>query len=107
MFCCCRGVASLRLSDDAVGEGGGPAQPLALHLEPTAFVVGHAPAVHLQVGLKKLPDPLLGLQLSVGVTCTQTNTGEFSCFWRRPLNIRLTASSTLLDLPLKKTPLRK
>lgn len=50
------------LSDGAVGEGRRPAQPLPLHLEPAALVVRHAPAVDLQVGLKHLPDLLLGLE---------------------------------------------
>lgn len=59
------------LSDDAVGEGGGPAQPLALHLKATSFVISHAPAINLQVRLEKLPNLLLGLQLPVWLTWTQ------------------------------------
>lgn len=59
------------LSDGAVGEGRGPTQALPLHLKPTAFVVGHTFAVHLEVGLHQLPNPLLGLELPVRLTWTQ------------------------------------
>ena len=62
---------SWHLSDVAVGEGRRPAQPLPLHLEPAAFIVGHALGVDLQLGLNELPHPLLGLQLSVRLTWTQ------------------------------------
>lgn len=67
---CCTGFSQLHklLSDDAVGEGGGPAQPLAFHLKATSFVIGHAPAIDLQVRLEKLPNFLLGLQLLVRLT---------------------------------------
>lgn len=60
------------LSDGAVGERRRPAQALPLHLEAAAFVVGHAPAVHLHVRLEDVPDLLLGLKLLVWLTCTQT-----------------------------------
>lgn len=70
---CCTGFSQLHklLSDDAVGEGGGPAQPLALHLKATSFVIGHAPAIDLQIRLEKLPNFLLGLQLPVRLTWTR------------------------------------
>lgn len=64
---CCVGPL-LCLFDDAVSERRGFAQPLPFHFEPTAFIGGHTPAVNLQIGLKKLPNPLLSLQLSVWVT---------------------------------------
>lgn len=74
--CCAAGCSLVALPDDAVGQWRRPAQPLPLHFKAAAFVLGHAPAVHLHVRLKDLPDPLLGLELLVWFTCGHRGGGS-------------------------------